>query len=364
MSSWQEKAQQEWRLNSIPAPEDRRDVTGDYNRQFLSEQEISITESTPQEIVDSTASAEWTSVAVATAFCHRAAIAHQLTNCLHEVFFKEGIVRARQLDVYIHEHGRPVGPLHGLPVSLKDSVNVKGIDTTNGFAGLIGVPASKDADLAKILGSLGAILYCKTSVPQASFAAETENNIIGYTTNAFNRLLSAGGSSGGEVSLLALRGSVVGLGSDIGGSIRHPAAFSGLYGLKPSYRRLPIEGVNRIMEGQDMVPFSWGPLSCSASGLRLIMKSILDAKPWLSDPRVVEIPWRSEVHQEFLQATNGARSLTFGIMRHDGVVQPQPPISRGLDVLVEKLEKLGHKAIDWESPSHQEANELSVSVLE
>ncbi|KAJ4322436.1 hypothetical protein N0V94_002424 [Neodidymelliopsis sp. IMI 364377] len=358
MGTWQEKAEQkresllsairpEWRLPSIPSTTVQRNVTGDYLHQFLSSEEILITEANLDQILGSIATTKWTSVSVVTAFSHRAAIAHQITNALHEIFFEDGIKRAAELDTYIKEHGRPIGPLHGLPISLKDSINVKGVDTTNGFVGLIGVPAKKDAELARILRSLGAILYCKTAVPQASFAAETENNIIGYTTNAYNRLLSSGGSSGGEGPLLALRGSVIGLGSDIGGSIRHPAALNGLFGLKPSYRRLPIEGVNRVMEGQDMVPFSWGPLSSSAAGLTLLMKSILSQEPWLSDPRVVEIPWRDDMYQDFLRATKGSRQLVFGIMRNDGVVQPQPPISRGLDMLIEKVESLGHKMATW-----------------
>ncbi|KAF2190967.1 amidase [Zopfia rhizophila CBS 207.26] len=346
---------------SVPTAELQREVAGDYIRQFLSHEEIVINESSPDLILENTTTAKWTSVSVATAFMspssalchqfsHRAAVAHQLTNVLHESFFEDGIKRATELAAYIKEHGRPVGPLHGLPVRLEDSVNVKGIDTTNGFIGRIDAPPKEDAELARILRSLDAIIYCKTAVPQASFAAETENNIIGYTTNAYNRLLSSGGSSGGECPLLALRGSVVGLGSDIGGSIRYPAALNGFFGLKLSYRHLPIEGVDRVMEGQDMVPFSWGPLSSSAAGLTLIVKSILAQEPWISDPRVVEIPWQNYVYEDFVQATKGGRQLVFGVMRNDGIVQPQPPIS------------LGHKVIDWQPPSHEEANKLSMAT--
>jgi amidase len=293
---------------------------------------------------------------------HRAALAHQITNALHEIFFEDGIKRAAELDAYFQKHGKPIGSLHGLPVSLKDSLNIKGIDTTNGFTGLIDKPAKEDAELVKILRSLGAVLYAKTSVPQASFAAETANNIIGYTTNAQNRHLSSGGSSGGEGALIAMRGSVVGFGSDIGGSIRQPAALNGLYGLKPSFHRLPIEGVNRVMEGQDLIPFSWGPLSSSPEGLTILMKAILGQEPWVTDPHVVEVPWREEVYQDFLQATKGGRHLVFGVMRNDGKANPQPPISRGLDILIKKIESLGHKVVEWQPPSHQAALSLSVSI--
>lgn len=74
-------------------------------------------------------------------------------------------------------------------------------------------------------------------------AIETNNNIIGYTLNAANRLLSSGGSSGGEAALIAMGGSIIGLGSDLGASIRLPAAFNGIVGLRPSNGRLPYLGV-------------------------------------------------------------------------------------------------------------------------
>lgn len=161
-------------------------------------------------------------------------------------------------------HKKPIGPLHGLPVSLKDQFHVKGVETTMGYVGWIGTFQGKkgtgkervfESELVKELRDLGAVLYCKTSVPHTLMTGETTNNIIGYvrpfpklsciqpdeyadsgnhqTWNPKNRNLSCGGSSGGEGALIALRGSPVGFGTDIGGSIRIPAAFNGLYGLRP-----------------------------------------------------------------------------------------------------------------------------------
>lgn len=93
------------------------------------------------------------------------------------------------------------------------------------------------------LRALGAVMYCKTSVPQTLMSGETANNIIGYTWNPTNRNLAAGGATGGEGALIGLKGSPAGFGTDIAGSIRIPAAFNGLYGIKPSAGRLPYEGV-------------------------------------------------------------------------------------------------------------------------
>lgn len=117
---------QEWRISNIPSVEEQRDVTGAFVRQYLQEKEIEITESDAVAIVEKTTSGQWTAVEVAKAFCHRAAVAHQLVNCLHEIFFEQAIAEAEKADRYFKEHKKPIGVLHGLPVSLKDQFHVKG----------------------------------------------------------------------------------------------------------------------------------------------------------------------------------------------------------------------------------------------
>lgn len=240
-----------WRLATIPSAEEQRDVTGDPITQSLSQREVEITETDAIQIVENTSSGRWSAQEVITAFCHRASLAHQLTSCLHETFFDAAVEDAKNLDKYYAQHNTPIGPLHGLPVSLKDQFHVKGVETTMGYVGWIGTFMGKkntgkekvyESEMVKELRALGAVLYCKTSVPHSLMVGETINNIIGYTTNPKNRSLSAGGSSGGEGALISLKGSPVGFGTDIGGSIRIPAAFCGLYGLRPSAGRLPYEG--------------------------------------------------------------------------------------------------------------------------
>lgn len=145
---------------------------------------------------------------------------------------------------------------HSLSVRINaDSEIIKYIGWIGTFMGKKGTGQERvfESEMVKELRALGAILYCKTAVPHTLMAGETVNNIIGYTTNPKNRNLSCGGSSGGEGALIALRGSPAGFGTDIGGSIRIPAAFNGLYGLRPSAGRLPYEGVANSMDGQNSV---------------------------------------------------------------------------------------------------------------
>ncbi|APA08584.1 hypothetical protein sscle_04g033540 [Sclerotinia sclerotiorum 1980 UF-70] len=353
-----------WRLDSIPSVMEQKDVTGEYIQQFLSIREIEITETDAVGIVNKTTSGEWKSREVCEAFCHRAALAHQLVNCLHEIFFDGAISEAQKLDDYFAEHKKPVGPLHGLPVSLKDQFHVKGVETTMGYVGWIGTFEGKkgtgkervfESEMVKELRNLGAIMFCKTAVPQTLMAGETVNNIMGTTQNPKNRLLGPGGSSGGEGALIGLRGSPVGFGTDIGGSIRIPAAFNGLYGIRPSAGRMPYEGMANSLAGQNTILSVVGPIATTARSLKLVMKSILSAQPWLHDPLVCEIPWRDEQEQMVLDAIkyNKGGQLAFGVFKCDRGVAPQPPVARAIDIVVNTVKRLGHKIIEWEPPSHQ-----------
>ncbi|KAI4107339.1 MAG: hypothetical protein L6R37_001700 [Teloschistes peruensis] len=352
-----------WLISSLPSNEDQRDVTGDYIRKYLSKDEIKITEALAPTIVEKTSTGQWTAEEVARAFCHRASIAHQLTNCFHETFFDAAIKDAKALDDFYSKTKKSAGPLHGLPVSLKDQFHVKDVETTMGYIGWIGTFQGKkgtgqekvfESELVKELRDLGAVLYCKTSVPHTLMAGETVNNIIGYTWNPKNRNLSCGGSSGGEGALIGLRGSPVGFGTDIGGSIRIPAAFNGLYGLRPSSGRIPYEGMANSMDGQNSVLSVVGPLAPSVNTLQLIVRALLSRDPWLHDPLVHEIPWRED------QATlpTDRRKLSFAVLRHDGVVAPHPPVRRAVEIAVKALEAKGHRVIDWKPPSHKHAASL------
>ncbi|KAI2773972.1 amidase [Daldinia loculata] len=295
------------------------------------------------------ASGELSSVAVTEAYIQRAAITHGLTNCLTEILFEEALARARELDDYQKEHGDVIGPLHGVPVTLKDQFNVKGYDSTLGYVGRAFNPAAEDAVLVALLKKLGAVVLAKTNLPQSIMWCETENPLWGLTTNPFCKDYTPGGSTGGEAALLSRHGSLLGWGTDIGGSIRIPAHMMGLYGFKPSSSRLPYQGVPVSTEGQDHVPSSVGPLTRSLPSLTLVMKELIRLEPWKHDARCVPIPWREEIFEDFR-----SKPLTIGLLIDDGVVRPHPPITRVLLSLVESLEAAGHDIVEWNSNLHAE----------
>ncbi|KAK8196097.1 hypothetical protein M8818_007250 [Zalaria obscura] len=357
---------QEWRIPPPPPAEEQRDVTGSFIQQYLDKKEIEITETDAVGIVNKTTTGEWSAEEVAKAFCHRAAIAHQLVNCLHEIFFDSAIESAKALDEYYAKNKKPIGPLHGLPVSLKDQFHVKGVETHMGYVGWIGTFQGKkgtgkekvyESEMVKELRSLGAVLYVKTSVPHTLMCGETTNNIIEYTWNPKNRNLSCGGSSGGEGALISLRGSPVGFGTDIGGSIRIPAAFNGLYGLRPSSGRLPYEGMANSFDGAPSILSVVGPLATTPGALKLLTKSLISTEPWLHDPLVNEMPWRPDQEETAKELVEN-KKLTFAVLRTDKICTPHPPVLRAIDETVKALEKAGHKVIEWNPPSHQVLSDI------
>ena len=355
------KIPSEWKLNDsdLALAGKTRKLTGEFIEQFLGAEDIVITSKDTVELVDAIKERSLTAVQVATSFCKRAAVAHQINNCLHEIFFDQALERAKYLDEYQAKHGTTMGPLHGLPISLKDQFHVKGVDTTMGYVGWIGKNLGvKDPDqthkvesqLVADLLSLGAILYCKTSVPQTLLIGETKNNIFGYTFNPVNTNLSSGGSSGGESALLALRGSTLGFGTDIGGSVRIPAAFTGIYSLKPTPERVSYRDMANTNPGQNTYRSTVGFMSTSLGGLTHGLEATLSAKPWLRDPAVVPIPYRHDLLKQYSDRANpdgtakfDAQPLKLGIVWTDGSINPHPPVKRGLENVVKSLIAAGHK---------------------
>ncbi|KAG1720691.1 general amidase [Suillus paluster] len=340
---------QDWLVS--PPPDSTLDVTGFPDAcGLLNAREIEITNTSVDALLDKLSCGEWTAVDVTTAFYKRAIVAHQLVNCLTEIFVDRALARAAELDDHFKQTGKVVGPLHGLPISLKDQLCIKGIETTMGYISWIGRYAEKNAVLVDILIECGAVPFVRTNLPQTVMWPETFNNIFGRTTNPYNRSLTPGGSSGGEGALVALKGSPLGVGSDLGGSIRIPSAFCGLYSLRPSYGRVPYCGALNSLEGQDSVLSVFGPMANSIGGVKAFMKAVVNAKPWLKDPLAVRKKWDED---EYNLADHGSgKDLCFAIMWDDGVVVPHPPIRRSLEVTKAALEKAGYKVVDWKPIKH------------
>ncbi|CAL00523.1 uncharacterized protein An16g07500 [Aspergillus niger] len=342
----------DWRLpESITADPPLNALEAIRSCDILTEKEQEWTEINDSTVLLSMlANREISSVQLTTAFCKRAAVAQQLTKCLTEIFFDRALARAKELDDILEKTGKVTGPLHGLPVSIKDRFDVEGYDTTVGWVGLVGKPAQSSSSIALSLESMGAVLYVKTNVPQSLMMSDSYNHVFGQSINAFNKQLISGGSSGGEGALIGTGGSVVGIGTDIGGSIRIPANLQGLYSICPTTGRVPWNC--SFMHQHYLVPPVAGPMARSLSSIEHFMQSLLDSNPWNIDPGCIPIPWRKEL------AAKPTGKLRLGIVYDDGVVKPQPPIARAMREVAKKLKEAGHEGTEKDELTISEREEL------
>ncbi|KAI3537871.1 amidase [Colletotrichum filicis] len=353
---------QEWRISDDQlaklrgkgTAEEGRLIAQDVARKsaLLTGKELDITECyNARELLDKIHHKKLTSEEVAVAFCKRAALAQQLvrtfpsrsvtTSCLTEIFFDEGIKRARELDQHLERTGELVGPLHGLPISLKDSFVVRGHYATVGYVEFLKRPLpTSNSAMVDLLVDAGAVLFCKTNVPQTMMTADSENNIFGRTLNPHKTILTAGGSTGGEGALVAFRGSVLGVGSDIAGSIRIPSLCCGIYGFKPTADRTPFGGQAnypfRKLQLPGVTPVA-GPMANSVDDLSLFMETVIGRRPWHYDASAVNAPWRSSYGSN--------KTLTIGILPEDPEYPLQPPVRRALQDAVSKLTGAGHSIV-------------------
>ena len=253
-----------------------------------------------------------------------------------------------------------MGPLHGLPISVKEHVGMKGLGLNGGFVSWYDHTGEEDSNLLKILWSAGCVFYARTTQPQTLMHLETSNNLYGVTVNPFNRNLTPGGSSGGEGALIGLRGSCLGIGTDIGGSIRSPSANCGLYGLRPTSYRMPVDGWTATMLSQEQIVAVIGPLSTTLEGIKLFMNTVIAAKPWLVESSLIPFPWRD---QETYLGKGPGKKLKVGVIWDDGVVKPHPPIIRALKEVVDKLRGVQDvEIVNWKPYKHDEAWEIIASL--
>jgi len=255
------------------------------------------------------------------------------------------------------------GPLYGLPVSIKECFFVAGYDTTAGLAQYIDDPSSKDCDIVASLKNLGAIPFCLTNVPQTMISYACSNPVFGNTANPHCLDRSPGGSSGGEAALIAAGGSILGLGSDVAGSLRIPATFSGVCGMKPSSSRI-YEGGRRggVGAGSGYIKNGFyavnGFMAPSVAGIEVGMRALLTSPEVMTatDYRVAPVPWREDIF------TPG-RKLRIGFYTDDGMFPCTPGMVRAVEDTVSLLRGDGHQVIPWTPPDLKQIHEVFCHFL-
>lgn len=249
--------------------------------------------------------------------------------------------------------GVPLGPLDGVPVTIKDSLDLAGFASTFGLPSRKGAVADADEPHVARLRAAGAIVLGKTNVAQMLLAHESDNPLFGRSSNPHDLSRTPGGSSGGEGAIIAAGGSRLGLGSDIAGSVRVPAAFCGIAALKPTAGRLPDRGRFSAHPGQQAVRSEVGVMAATvaevAAGLEIVNGGPTPGRL----PGAPLFDWR-DVRLE---------SLRVAWFDDDGILPASPALRRAVREAADSLARAGATVTRWRLPDPRRAADIFVSLL-
>ncbi|PWY54023.1 amidase [Legionella qingyii] len=256
------------------------------------------------------------------------------------------IVQAQQLDASFKNTGQLLGPLHCIPIILKDNIDSFDTTTSSGSYALLGSQPIRDAFLVKKLRNAGAIILGKGGMDEFAWGIIGISSRSGRIGNAFDPNKNPGGSSGGPAAVVSASFALLGIGTDNSGSVRIPAAFHGLVGLRPSTGLISQQGIFPMgnLDG------TAGPIARTTEELAILLDII--AKPDSHDPKTLDIP-RVKTYTEFLK-TNGLTKKRIGIVHHvNGIntFDKMPPhILKIVRNATQNMRKMGASLIDIDLP--------------
>jgi len=241
------------------------------------------------------------------------------------------------------------GPLHGVPVSIKSSLEVAGLCCASGTKLRAGRIAAKDAVLVSRLKAAGAIVLGITNTPELLMAWETDNLLYGRTNSPWDLARTPGGSSGGEAAAIAAGCSAGGVGSDGGGSIRVPAHFSGICGLKPTPGRIPSTGHYPVSAGPFALLGVVGPMARTVGDLQVLFEVM--AGPDDGDPSSAPVPLHKIQRDDLKQ-------IRIGYFEDDGRTPVTPETREAVRTAAEALERAGLQVVPFRPDGLEQARDL------
>jgi amidase len=250
--------------------------------------------------------------------------------------------------------GEPLGPLHGVPITVKENIDMAGLPTTQGVTPLANVVAPLDAPVVERMRGAGAIPIGRTNLPDFAFRLHTDSSLHGLTRNPWNRDRTAAGSSGGEAAALASGMSPLGLGNDIGGSLRNPASACGIASIRPSFGRVPGAGStnpgDRAMAEQLMAVH--GPMARRVADVRLGLKVVAGAHP--------RDPWALDVAFE---GPAVARPIRVAVLDAPPGKATDPLVCAAVRAAADALADAGYDVRQETPPAYEEAVQLWATYL-
>jgi Asp-tRNA(Asn)/Glu-tRNA(Gln) amidotransferase A subunit family amidase len=245
--------------------------------------------------------------------------------------------------------GKVLGPLHGVPLSIKSSIEVEGLRCEAGSRLRTGFVGAQDAPLVARLRNAGAIILGATNTPELLMAWETDNLLYGRTKSPWGLDRTPGGSSGGEAAAIAAGISAGGVGSDGGGSIRVPAHFSGICGLKPTPGRIPSTGHFPPSGGPFALIGVVGPMARTVADLKLLFEVMQGPDDGDSCAAPVSLEWPSD---------DEVKHLRVGYFEDDGRTPVTPEIRLAVRTAAEALSRAGFRVEPFRPEGLEEAREL------
>src|SRR5271167_2511977 len=245
--------------------------------------------------------------------------------------------------------GTILGPLHGVPISIKSSLEVAGLRCESGTRLRAGFVATHDAPLVARLKNAGAIVLGVTNSPELLMAWETDNLLHGRTNSPWDLERTPGGSSGGEAAAIAAGMSAGGVGSDGGGSIRVPAHFCGICGLKPTPGRIPATGHYPESSGPFALIGVVGPMARTVADLKVLFEAM--EGPDSGDTCAAPVPLRWPNEDEM-------RTLRVGYFEDDGRTPVTPEIRQAIRTAAEALRSAGFQVEPFQPEGLEEARQL------
>jgi fatty acid amide hydrolase len=296
-----------------------------------------------------------TSVELVEAHIRRIEAVNPAINALVIPLFAQARLQAAAADVAV-TRGETLGPLHGVPITVKECFHVAGTVATEGIGRFADEVMTSDAPLVRRLRRAGAIVLGKTNLPQLMLMHETDNPVYGRTNNPWNLDRGPGGSSGGEAALIAAGGSPLGLANDIGGSIRHPAHSCGICGIKPTTLRLTNAGVRDNLRGMEAIRPQPGPLARHVEDLRLALRVLTAAEPDEIDDQMapVSLADPGEVRID---------GLRVGIWTDDGFFPCAPALRRAVGEAADALRQRGAHVERFQPPEIREMVRIYFGLL-
>jgi fatty acid amide hydrolase len=311
-----------------------------------------VTGMSAREIVRRIGARDLSSTAVVEHFIARLKAVDAKLNAVTADLFDSARQTAASVDQAL-ARGQKLGPLAGLPVTIKECFDLAGTASTFGLSSRQYIIESTDDPHVAALRAAGAIPIAKTNVPQLMIFTETDNPLYGRTNNPWDLERSCGGSSGGGGAVVAAGASPLGLGNDIGGSLRIPAAFCGIASIKPTAGRVPDHCSHGLPVGQRGITAQAGPMAKHVEDLTMMLGVLdrardprIDPGPELGDSTVVDVG-----------------RLRFATFADDGEFAVAPAARRAVGEAARFLAAAGAKSVAWEYSSLHRVNDLFFACL-